>query len=165
MAKDKQTHPRLIEILSIFLILQAPLILFLGINLITQNWTFLLSWSVFFKDLQQAFLLLMRTPEFVEGDEILFYHLLAYFFLLIGALMALIAGVTFNRGRPFSWVMSLLAQITILLTGIGLYFFDRPSQSYWLMAVGILMVLYLNYGDVRQWFLKSGSVSEVGNHE
>jgi len=47
-----------------------------------------------------------------------------------------------------------------LVAGIGLYWLFQPSQSYWLMAIGVLMVLYLNYGDVRQWFLQSKTGDE-----
>ena len=49
-----------------------------------------------------------------------------------------------------------------LLTGIGLYFVHKPNPSYWLIGIGILMVLYLNNADVRQWFLKTWE-AEVGD--
>jgi hypothetical protein len=55
-------------------------------------------------------------------------------------------------------VLSLTAQIGTLLAGIGLYVIYSPAQAYWLIGIGILMVLYLNYGDVRQWFLQSDNI-------
>ncbi len=151
----KTQRPRLITMLTIFLLLQIPLIVFLGLNLLTQHWTFLVSLSVLWEDIQEAFRLMLATPGEIVGDEILFFNLLGFFVLLMGAGAALFAGLTFHRGRPMAWIMSLFAQIATLMAGIGLYFVHQPVQSYWLIAIGILMVLYLNYAEVRQWFLKS----------
>ena len=156
MASPKKTQrPRLITMLTLFLFLQIPVIIFLGLNLLTQHWGFLVSLSVLWKDIQDAFRLALETPGEVVADEILFFNLLGFFILLLGSGSALIAGVTFHRGRPLAWILSLFAQIATLLAGIGLYFVHQPSQSYGLMAIGILMVVYLNNVDVRQWFLQT----------
>lgn len=72
------------------------------------------------------------------------------------------AGLTFYRGKAVTWILSLVAQIGTLLCGLGLYFISRPPQAYWLLVVGIIMVLYLNYGEVRQWFLQSEVEEEEG---
>lgn len=155
MPKQKHERPRLITILSVFLILQAPLIIFLGLNVLTDHWTFLYSWPDFWQAFQEAFSLVLQTPGEVATDEILFYNVLAFAVLTASAILALIAGLTFNRGGALAWIISLLAQIGTLLVGIGLYLLHRPYQTYWLLAIGVLMVLYLNYGDVRLWFLQS----------
>jgi hypothetical protein len=152
---EEGQRPRLVRLLTILLFMQVPLVIFLGLNLLTEHWTFLVSISVFWEDLQEAFRLMLATPGKIVGDEILFFNLLGFFMLLWGSGAALFAGLTFHRGRPMAWIMSLFAQIATLLTGCGLYFVHQPSQSYWLIAIGILMVLYLNFSDVRQWFLKS----------
>ena len=155
MPKYHQKRPRLITLLAVLLIIQSLVIIFLGLNLLTNRWTFLLSWSILWEDLKESFSLILKTPGILERDEILFYHVLAFGLLLMGAGASLFAGLSFHRGGSISWIMSLFAQIATLLSGIGLYLLRRPSQSYWLIALGILMVLYLNYGDVRQWFLQS----------
>jgi len=155
MTEQKKEQPRLINLLAIFLILQGPVIIFLGLNLVTDHWAFLLSWSVFRVDFQKAFSLVINTPDQLVVDETLFYSIIAFAVLSVSAAAALLAGLTFKRGGAFVWMMSLAAQIGTLLSGIGLYMIYSPVQSYWLIAIGILMVLYLNYGDVRQWFLQS----------
>lgn len=152
MSVENKEKPRLIVILTVLLFLQAPLVVFLGLNLLTEHWTFLISWDVFWSDIQEAFSLVMHTPGVVEGDETLFYSVTAFAILLVAAATALISGILFNRGGVFPWILSLIAQISTLIAGIGLYILFSPSQSYWLIAIGILMVLYLNYGDVREWF-------------
>lgn len=153
MAQKMSPKPRMIGLLTVFLLLEGPLILLLGLNLLTDHWTFLTSWSVFRSDLREAFNLVLNTPGKIEGGEMLFYSVVAFGVLAFGAAVAFLAGVFFNRGSALLWILSLVAQIAVLLAGIGLYWIQAPSQSYWLMAVGIIMVLYLNNGDVRQWFL------------
>ncbi len=162
MASINQEKPRLIGILTALLILQAPLILFLGLNLVTQHWTFLISWDVFWSDMQEALSLVTNTPGVVEGDEVLLYSVIAFAVLTFSAAVVLLAGLLFARRGVFPWILSLIGQIGTLVTGIGLYFVYKPSQSYWLMGVGILMVLYLNYGDVRTWFIHSTEGGESG---
>lgn len=155
MTEQKKEQPRLINLLATFLILQAPVVLFLGLNLVTDHWAFLLSWSVFWEDVQKAFSQVIRTPGQLVADETLFYSLVAFVVLTISAAAAFFSGLTFKRGGAFVWVLSLTAQIGTLLAGIGLYMIYSPIQAYWLIGIGVLMVLYLNYGDVRQWFLQS----------
>lgn len=153
MAKTTHQKPRMIGFLTVLLFLEVPLILLLGLNLMTDHWTFLTSWSVFWADMQEAFNQVLNTPGRIEGGETLFYNVVAFGILAFGAASAFLAGVLFNRGGVLPWILSLIAQIAVLIAGIGLYWIHAPSQSYWLMAVGILMVLYLNNGDARQWFL------------
>jgi len=156
MISDKRKQrPRLIALLTVFLLLQSPALIFIGLNLLTQNWTFLTSLSVFSADFRSAFRLGLETAEELVRDEVLIHNVMGFFVLLMGSGSALFAGLSFPRGRPMAWIMSLVTQIAVLVTGIGLYFVYQPNQSYWLILIGILMVLYLNYGDVRQWFLQS----------
>ncbi len=154
MTSQKNHKPRLIALLTFFLFLQVPVILFLGLNLLTHHWAFLVSYRVLWEDIQAAFSLALETPGELVEDEILFFNLLSFLLLLFGSAAALLAGFNFRRGRPMAWIMSLFAQVATLLTGIGLYFVHQPNQAYWLIAIGILMVLYLNNAEVRQWFLQ-----------
>lgn len=154
MPKERQARPRLITLLTIFLLLQTPLMIFLGLNLLTDHWSFLGSWPEFWGALQGAFSLFLHTPGEFIGEEALFYEVVAFAVLIISAAVSLFAGLTFSRGRAVTWILSLIPQIGALLCGIALYFISRPPQAYWLLVVGIIMVLYLNYGDVRQWFLQ-----------
>lgn len=160
MAETKQERPRMITLLTVLLLLETLLILFLGLNLLTDHWTFLFSWPVFREEMQQAYFMVISTPGEMEGDEILFYNVIAFAVLTISAGSTLISGLSFRSGGAVSWIMGLLGQIGLLMTGIGLYFIYRPSQAYWLLVAGILMVLYLNYEDVRQWFLQSEQMAQ-----
>lgn len=164
MAVKEQERPRLIAILSVLLLLQAPLILFLGLNLLTNHWTFLISWSVFWDDVREAFALMLETPGTTLAQEIPIFDLVGFAILLFSAAVSIIAGLTFRKGAAFSWVLSLIAQIGTLVTGIGLYLIHKPSQGYWLMGIGLLMVVYLNYANVRRWFLQSRVIPEGGNN-
>jgi len=162
MAVKRQERPRLISILSVLLVLQAPLILFLGLNLLTNHWTFLISWSVFWEDVREAFALMLATPGVTVVNEVPLFDLVGFAILLFSAAASIIAGLTFRKGGAFSWVLSLIAQIGTLVTAIGLYFIHNPSQAYWLMGIGLLMVIYLNYSNVRRWFLQSRVAQEGG---
>lgn len=162
MPKENRVRPRLIAILTVLLLLQSLLMLFLGLNLLTDRWAFLSSWSVFWAELQAAVLLAINIPwQFIE-DKVLLYYVIAFVILVLASAAALIAGVTFYRGKAVTWILSLVAQIGTLISGLGLYFISRPPQSYWLLLVGVIMVLYLNYGEVRQWFLQSDEEAEEG---
>jgi len=155
MPNEKQARPRLITLLTFLLLLQTPVMLFLGLNLLTDHWSFLGSWPMFWEELETAFLHVIQTPGELVGKEVLFYEVFAFAVLVISAAASLVAGLTFPQGKPVSWILSLMAQIGALLCGIALYLISRPPQAYWLLGVGIIMVLYLNYGDVRHWFLQS----------
>ena len=153
-SRKNLTRPRLITLLTVFLLLQVPALVAIGLNILTQHWSFLTSLSVLWKDIQTAFRLTWETPGELVGDEILSFKIIGFFVLLLGAAAALLAGLAFHRGRPITWIASLIAQIATLVVGIGLYFIYQPDQSYGLIAIGILMVFYLNDGGVRQWFLQ-----------
>jgi hypothetical protein len=165
MSEQKQERPRLITLLTLLLLLQGPLILIVGLNLLTDHWTFLFSWSLFWAELQEAFFLVISTPGEIRADEILFYNVVGFAILVLAALASFFSGVTFNRGAAISWIMGLVSQIATLVTGIGLYLIYKPSHAYWLLVIGILMVLYLNYDDVRQWFLQTEAVRTEEMHD
>ncbi|MFU8826124.1 MAG: hypothetical protein ACNA70_01385 [Brevefilum sp.] len=122
--------------------------------MITDRWAFLTSWDRFWVEFQAAFALVLKTEGATTHEEILVYDVIAFAILAVSAGMALVAGVTFFRGKAITWILGLIAQIGTLVSALSLYFIHQPSQAYWLLAVGIIMVLYLNYGDVRQWFLQ-----------
>ena len=163
MPKEKQARPRIIYLLTLFLLLQAPLMIFLGLNLLTDHWSFLGSWSEFWNELEAAFFLVNITPAKYINEGALFYEVLAFAVLVLSAVASLIAGLTFSQGKALTWILSLIAQIGALMCGIALYLISRPPQAYWLLVGGIIMVMYLNYGDVRQWFLQpeENSVEET----
>lgn len=153
MPKELNTRPRIVKLLNFFLFLQMPVMVLIGLNLLTDHWSFLGSWPVFWDELKTAYLLVIQTPGELINGETLFYEVVAFAVLVFSAATALIAGMIFPRGKPTAWILSLIAQIYALLCGIALYLISRPSQAYWLIAVGIIMVMYLNYAEVRQWFL------------
>jgi hypothetical protein len=165
MPKEKQRRPRLIPILTVLLTLQSPLLIFLGLNLLTNRWAFLISLPQFLDELQAAFSLVLLTPGEYARSEIIFYDVFSFAVLLISAVFALIAGLTFYRGKALTWILALIAQIGTLASGIGLYFIHQPPQAYWLLVLGIIMVMYLNYGAVRQWFLQSIEEPEEGVYD
>ncbi|HOE70828.1 MAG TPA: hypothetical protein PKZ33_07140 [Brevefilum sp.] len=153
MPNATQTRPRLIPILMVLLILQSTILIFLGLNSLTHRWSFLTSWPRFWMELQEAVALVLKTPGETVRDEILFYDVLLFATIEVSAAVSLMAGLAFPRGKRIAWILALLAQIGTLASGLSLYFMHRAPQAYWLMALGIIMVLYLNYRDVRQWFL------------
>ncbi len=161
----KREKPRIVYVLGIFLILEAFLLLFLGLNLMTQNWNFLQSWQVFWEALQQAFRLATMTPQSVETRETFFYDVVAAAVLSFTAAVSLFAGLLFFREGAFIWVLSMLVQILTLTMGMTLYWIYKPVQVYALMAVGIFMVFYLNNGDVRVWFLQPTEEEEADHGE
>jgi hypothetical protein len=162
MPKEKQLQPRLITILTVLLILQAPILIFLGLNILTNRWSFLTSWPRFWAELQEAFSLVLQTPGEYTSDEILFYDVILFAVLEVSAAVSLLAGLTFYRGKAVTWMLGLVAQIGTLAVGLSLFFIHQPPQAYWLMVLGIIMVMYLNYGEVRQWFLQPDEDSEEG---
>ncbi len=163
MPKETQARPRLTALLTILLLLQAPLLVFLGMNLLTNQWAFLTSWPSFWAEFEAAFTLVQSSGQ-ITMDEVLFYDVIAFAVLVFSAALALIAGATFHRGVAITWVLGMLAQIGTLVSGLGLYFIHKPSQVYWLLVMGVVMVLYLNYGDVIQWFLQPNTRSEEDSY-
>lgn len=161
MPKDKQERPRLILIISTLLLLQAPIMIALGLNFFRENWSFLNSWAAFWEELQTTFLLVIQAFGDLSGDQFLLYDMVIFTILVISSGIALVAGLTFSRGKPIIWILSLGAQIGALICGIGLYLLYRHPLGYWLLLIGIIMVLYLNYSDVRHWFLQSETSAEA----
>jgi hypothetical protein len=154
MPKEKQRRPRLISILTIFLLLQTPLLIFLGLNLLTDHWSFLTSWPLFWAELKAAFSIVVGTPGEMAQDEMLIFDLVVFLVLVSAASVSLVAGLIFPRGKTSAWILGLMAQIFTLISGIVLYYIYRPPQAFWLLGMGAIMVLYLNYKNVRQWFLQ-----------
>lgn len=164
MPKEKQLRPRLIPILSVLLILQSPILIFLGINLLTNRWSFLTSWPHFWSEFRMAFELVLQTPGVHTSNEVLLYDVLMFTVLEVSAAVSLLAGLAFYRGRPIAWMLGLVAQIGALSAGLVLFVLNRTPLAYWLLVLGIIMVMYLNYGDVRQWFLQPEENLEEGAH-
>ncbi len=164
MPEQKQERPRLIPLLVILLLIQVPVLVILSLNLITDQWTFLFSWPVFWEEIKSAFLLVIQFPGEMAEDAYILYSVVAFAVLFIGAGCGLISGILLHKGGVFAWIMGLLAQIITLGTGIVLYIVYQPTQAYWLILIGILMVLYLNDSGVRQWLLQSEELAEV-DHE
>lgn len=164
MPEPKQERPHLIPLLTLLLLIQVPVLLLLGLNLLTDQWTFLFSWRVFSREVSEAFNLMLIHPGEPIEDALLFYNLVAFGVLDLAAACALVSGILLHRGGVFSWIMGLAAQIVTLGIAIFLYLVYQPSQAFWLMAIGIMMVLYLNDGSVRQWLLQSEEYAEEQLH-
>jgi hypothetical protein len=109
---------------------------------------------MFWAELKSAFSMVVETPGELAQDAMLIHDLVAFFILVSAASASVVAGLTFPRGKAVACILGLLAQIGTLISGIGLYFIHRPPQAYWLIGIGVIMVLYLNYKNVRQWFLQ-----------
>jgi hypothetical protein len=163
MPKVTQARPRLTALLTVLLLLQAPLLVLLGLNLLTNHWAFLTPWPSIWAELEAAIMLIQSSGQ-ITLDDVLFYDVIAFAVLVFSAVMALIAGATFHRGQAITWVLGLLTQIGTLVSGLGLYFVHKPSQAYWLLVMGVVMVLYLNYGDLSQWFLRPDTGAEEDSY-
>lgn len=66
--------------------------------------------------------------------------------------LALYAAFGFFRRWGIAWTVALMVQAGMLLTSAVLYFVNRPRHIFLMMAIGIFMVLYLNYADVHAYF-------------
>jgi len=130
MTEQKKEKARLIGILTVLLVLKAPPTLILGLYLLTQHWTFLISWDVFYSDMEDAFSLVINTPEVVEGSEMSFYYVLAFAVLVISAIVSLFLGVIFNLRGAVPWILSLIGQIGTLATGIWPCFVYQLSKAF-----------------------------------
>jgi hypothetical protein len=160
----RQKKPRLVPLLGIFLLLEAVVLVIIGLNLFTDDFAFLGSWNTFTAALREAFQLVTGTPGDIESSETLLYDVIAAVILVITAGASLIAGGLFFRASAFAWILSLLVQISTLILGIALYWIYKPNQVYALLVVGALMVFYLNNTDVREWFLYPESPAEEGRN-
>lgn len=154
LRKEKHPRPRLIPTMMVLLILEFPFLIFMGLNLLTNRWSFLTSWTLFWMQFQEAFSLFLKTPGEYVRDEILFFDVLLFAVLVVSGALALMAGLTLSYRRKMSWILGVLAQIGTLVVGLSLHFMHQTTQAYWLMAFGIMMVLHLNFGDIREWFVK-----------
>ena len=136
MPKEKQLRPRLIHILTVLLILQSPILIFLGINLLTKQWSFLASWPRFWSEFRMAFELVLQTPGEHTSNEVLLYDVLIFTVLEVSAAVSLLAGLAFYRGRAISWMLGLVAQIGTLSAGLVLFFFEPNTPGILAAAAG-----------------------------
>jgi hypothetical protein len=98
-----------------------------------------------------GWLLLLEMAALVLLTFINLGHPVGVAFLAL-ALLALVAAIGFGRVRRGGWVNAVLVQGGGLLTALLLYFGPRPMYAYFVMLVGILMVLYLHQADVQSAF-------------
>jgi hypothetical protein len=80
--------------------------------------------------MEDAFSLVINTPEVVEGSEMPFYYVLAFAVLVISAIVSLFSGVIFNLRGAVPWILSLNGQIGTLATGIWPYFVYQLSKAF-----------------------------------
>ncbi len=152
--------PVLVNRLAVLLMIQAALLLVIGLSLMTHNLTFLRSWSVFVEAFQTAWHFLIGTPEVVELQETLLYDAVAFIGLILTALLSLLTGIVFFRARAFAWVLSQVDQILTLIIALAIYLIYGQVQAYFLMVIGIFMVVFLNNADIRVWFLEQQNDAE-----
>jgi len=96
--------------------------------------------------------LLLRVSErSLDSLGLLFFALSA---------LAVLAAVSFLRTRHNAWASAMLVQGLCLLIALVLYFSGKPVYVYVMMLYGILMVLYLNYHEVRDVFRAKPGVEE-----
>jgi hypothetical protein len=72
--------------------------------------------------------------------------------LFILTILAMLAGIGFFRLWRGAWLLAMFLQGSSMLLALILYFVKKPNHIYLLMLMGIFMVLYLNYADVRTVF-------------
>ena len=73
------------------------------------------------------------------------------FFVLL-AILALLTALGFFRVRPGAWRTAMLVQGLSLLMALVVYYVEKPTYGYAMMAYGIFMVIYLNHDEVQTAF-------------
>lgn len=88
------------------------------------------------------------------------------FFVALGVL-ALLVAVNFFQLRRAAWLSAMLVQGLNLLLALGIYLRDHPGgrvhYCYLMMLYGLLMVVYLNYGDVPAAFRPKPEILDPRN--
>lgn len=84
--------------------------------------------------------------------------------MLALGVLGLIAAIGFALLRPPAWLEAMLVQGLFLLLGLVVYARYRPENTglYLLMLFSIVLVLYLNLGDVRQVFRNPAGAGQEG---
>ena len=84
--------------------------------------------------------------------------------MLALGVLGLIAAIGFALLRPPAWLEAMLVQGLFLLLGLVVYARYRPENTglYLLMLFSIVLVLYLNLGDVRQVFRNPAGAGREG---
>jgi hypothetical protein len=136
----KRTWP--ITILGLLLLLQAAGYFFIG-GLHTLFIDF--DWELTPQDY------LIDIPLGVRGGA----------FIGLG-LLALLAAGGFFRLRPGAWLNAVLVQGLSLLLALYLYVQEKPFYIFGLMLYSIILVLYLNYSEVRTVFQNERALTDWG---
>jgi hypothetical protein len=73
-------------------------------------------------------------------------------FLLLLALLAFMAAIGFFLQKKASWILAMFVQGCVLALALIIYLIKTPLHTYFLMAYGVLMVVYLQHADIYKSF-------------
>lgn len=85
-------------------------------------------------------------------------------FSFLGVL-AVIATVGFYCLWPAAWITAVSVQGASLLLSLVLYATERPAYIYWIMIFCVVLVAYLNHGEIRSAFQRGPSRNSRGGSD
>jgi len=151
-------RPRLVTILGFLLIFQAIFLFGLGIyhfailsfgpQLLSQ-W---LSGEPFVGGQSLDFQMFIQELFNQAATQKLLSTLIESLVLFVLTLLALMAAIGFFRLWRSAWLLAMFLQGGALLLAVVIYLIKKPIHIHLLMLSGIIMVLYLNYADLRSVF-------------
>jgi len=148
-------RPRTITILSWLLMLEALVMLALGVYhfSLSQGPQILTDW---FSELiggrsptLQSFFSQLAEKAAELGTETALFESAALFLLTI---FTLLTSYGFFRLWRIAWAQAIFVQGSSLLIALLLYFQSKPLHIYLLMLMGVFMTGYLNYANVQAFF-------------
>lgn len=156
--KPASQRPRLVAVMGWLLLIQAVflgffsiyhfLILQFGPQLVYDWWQDLVSGR---RDLSTAYFLF--TDLFTQASvQHVVSTLVESILLILLSALALLAGIGFFIQKRAAWILSLFVQGAVLALALAIYFIKEPIHTYFLMAYGVFMVIYLQHADIYKSF-------------
>lgn len=157
-AQPASARPRLVAVMGWLLFIQAIVlgifsvyhfvILQFGPQLVANWWQDVLSGS---RELSSAYYLFIDLFTQASVEHVL-STLVESILLILLALLAFLAGIGFFVQKQAAWILALFVQGSVLALALVIYFIKAPIHTYFLMAYGVFMVIYLQHADIYKSF-------------
>lgn len=134
-------------VLGIFSVYHFVILQF-GPQLVSMWWGDLLSGQ---RDFSSLYSLVIDLFAQASGEKVL-TTLIESFLLLLLAMLAFMAGIGFLIHKKAAWIFAMFVQGSVLALALVIYFIKTPLHTYFLMAYGVFMVIYLQHADIYKSF-------------